>query len=565
MSLFSTIQQSANALNVSQLGLHVVGNNIANANTPGYIRQELIQTPAAGLKFGDIILGYGVRAVGVVQKLDNYIVDRLRQTQSELSGSEVVTEAYSQLESIFGELTDNDLSSQLNSFSASINDVLNQPGNDSLRRLVIERGRSLSEDIRAVNDQLNSISGSLNNEVRGTADEINRLTERLAALNHRIVSTEGGRSSGSDAVGLRDERLQVLQELSELVDIRAQEQVSGAVTVFVGGEYLVADGIQRDVNFALRADGENSIPEVRLTDTDSALQVSAGKLAGLYAARDTAIGTTKADLDEFARNLIEQFNRIHTQGQGLEGFSELTGAEVTDDPTAPLDLAGFPLSLENGQFEVQVLDLESGVTETHVIRVKLLGGTDDSSLDDVRAQLDAISGLSASVTAEGRLRISADNHALRFSFQNDTTGFLAAAGLNTFFTGDSAATIAVNEVIANDPRMFAASLTGVGAGTDNAVRLAQAFDSPLDELSGRSIKQAYEDLVVRMTQDVNINAGISDGLKNYYKALEGQHLGISGVNLDEEAVKMIFYQRAFQANSRLIQASSEMLEVLVNL
>ncbi len=59
MSLFASIQQSANALTVSQLGLNVTGNNIANANTPGYIRQELLQTPAVGYRYGDVIIGYG--------------------------------------------------------------------------------------------------------------------------------------------------------------------------------------------------------------------------------------------------------------------------------------------------------------------------------------------------------------------------------------------------------------------------------------------------------------------------------------------------------------------------
>jgi flagellar hook-associated protein 1 len=565
MSLFSTIQQSANALNVSQLGLHVVGNNIANANTPGYIRQELVQTPAAGLRFGDVILGYGVRAVGVVQKLDNFIVDRMRQTQSNLASSEVVSNIYSQMESIFGELSSNDLSSQLNAFSASVNDVMNQPGNDSLRRLVIERGRTLTNDIRSLDRQLGDISANLNQEVRDTANQINRLTDRIAVLNHRIVSMEGGRTSGSDAVGLRDERLQALQELATFVDIRAVEQARGSVTVFVGGEYLVADGIQRKVAFALRAEGNATIPEIRLADTDSPLQVSAGKLAGLYAARDSAVGGTREGLDRFARNLVEQFNRIHTQGQGLAGFSQLTGAAATDDRTAALDLAGYPFPLENGQFEVQVLDQGTGLARTHTIRVKLTGGMDDTSLEDVRAQLQSISGLSAQITPEGRLRILADTHTLRFSFQNDSSGFLAAAGLNTFFTGDSAATIAINDIVAKDPQMFAASLTGIGSGTDNALRMAKAFDSPLTALAGRSLKESYEDLVVKMTQDINISSGISDGLRNYFKALEGQHLGISGVNLDEEAVKMIFYQRAFQANSRLIQASSEMLEVLVNL
>ncbi len=565
MSLFSSIQQSANALQVNELGLHVVGNNIANANTPGYIRQELIQTPGITAKRGDTIIGYGVRAVGVVQNLDEYVLERLRQTESELAASDVKSGIYDQIESILGELTDNDLSSQLAEFSSSINDVLNQPGNDSLRRLVLERAKLLSSNIRQVGQQLNEIGGNLNGEIQSAAGEINRLTESIAKLNTRIVELEGGKTSGSDAVGLRDERIQRLQELSRIVDIRSVEQDSGSVTVFVGGEYLVADGIHRPVKFALNSDRKPPAPEVRLTDTDAPLDVSAGRLYGLYSARDTAIGSTLQDLDAFAGDLIEQFNLIHSQGQGLDGFDYVEGTFGSDDPLGPLDLSGLPVEVKNGEFQVQVTDIPSGITETHTIRVKLQGGVDDTSLVDVSNDLNSISGLSASLTSDGRLRIESDTQRLQFSFQNDTSNFLAAAGINTFFVGDSATTIDLNPTVANDPRKFAASLTGVGSGTANALRLAEAFDNPLESLGGRSIKQAYEDIVVKTSQDINVEKGVSDGLRNFYRNLESQHLSASGVNLDEEAVKMIFYQRAYQANSRLIQAASEMLDVLVNL
>jgi flagellar hook-associated protein 1 FlgK len=87
----------------------------------------------------------------------------------------------------------------------------------------------------------------------------------------------------------------------------------------------------------------------------------------------------------------------------------------------------------------------------------------------------------------------------------------------------------------------------------------------LETLSGRSLKESFEELVVGITQDVSIQAGKSDGLRNFYQTLESQHLAATGVSMDEEAVKMIFYQRMFQANSRLIQTSNEMLDTLVNL
>ncbi len=565
MSLFASIQNSANSLIVSQLGLDVTGNNIANANTPGYIRQELVQATGPGYRVGDVILGYGVRATGVVQKIDTYLNERLRNTNSELARSETLGDIYNQIEASFAELGDNDLSSQLANFSGSIQDLLNQPGNESLRRLVLERGQALTEQVKSLNRDLTSITNSLNGEIQTSASEINRLTSQLAKLNQRIVSTEGGRTSGSDAVGLRDERLKVLDDLSQIVDIRAVEQPSGSVTVYVGGEYLVADGIQRTVQFSLRKQGDELIPEVHLSDTDSPLQVSSGRLKGLYDARDGAAAGATNNLNEFAKNLIEQFNRIHSQGQGLEGYKSIVSDRQVDDTTAPLDLAGLGIDLENGSFEITVRDAETGQDKTSVIRVQLTGGTSDTTLDDIRSQISAVSGLSASITADGGLRIDTTNPKLRFAFGKDTSGFLAGMGINSFFHGDSASNLEVNPDILSNPRLLGASLSGIGGGTENAVRLAQAFDEPLGKLNGQSLKQNYENMVVSLTQDINVQKGTTDGLRNFQKTLESQHLATSGVNLDEEAVKMIFYQRVFQASSRVIKAASDMLDTLVNL
>ncbi len=565
MSLFATIQTSANALQVSELGLQVTSNNVANANTPGYIRQELVQNSGPAVLVGGVLLGYGVRATGVVQKFDEFTAEQLRQTKSDLASSQTLDSIYSQIESVFSELSDNDLSTTLSDFSGTIQDVLNQPGNTSLRRLVIEKGKSLTTQIRNISTQLTGLTNQLNKGVAESATEINRITERLAKLNVRIVELEGGGAVNSDAVGLRDERQQLLDSLAEIVDIRAVEQLGGAVTVFVGGEYLISDGIQRKVNVAVRQDGPVSRTEVRLADTDSPLQISSGRLKGLYNARETAAGSAARDLDTFAKNLTEQFNLIHTQGQGAVGFSDITSANAADDVTAALDLAGLPVEMKNGEFDIRVVDSLTGLTKTSTIRVKLTGGTDDSSLEDVRASIDAIAGVSASLTSDGRLRIRSDSDKISFSFANDNSRFLAAVGINTFFVGDSAATIAVNDIVANDSRYFAASTTGVGNGTDNAVKLAQAFEQPLDKLDGQSLKQSYENLVVRISQDINVQAGVTDGLENYAKVLEGKLLGVTGVNLDEEAVRMIFYQRAFQASSRVIQVSSELLDTLVNL
>ena len=143
MSLFSAIQGSSNALRVSQTGLQVIGNNIANVNTPGYIRQELIQAPAFGYKSGDLIIGQGVQSVGIQQKLDTFVLDRLRQAQSQLSYQEQLASTNGQVESLLNELTETDFSSNLSQFANAFQDVANQPGSESVRSLAVARGQEL--------------------------------------------------------------------------------------------------------------------------------------------------------------------------------------------------------------------------------------------------------------------------------------------------------------------------------------------------------------------------------------------------------------------------------------
>src|SRR3954453_754682 len=100
MSLLGTIQLSSNALNAAQLGLQVTGNNIANANTPDYIRQRLVQSTQPGFPLGGLIVGLGVRIDGVQQILDKFLAERMRGAPTAVASSDAQADAYTKLESV---------------------------------------------------------------------------------------------------------------------------------------------------------------------------------------------------------------------------------------------------------------------------------------------------------------------------------------------------------------------------------------------------------------------------------------------------------------------------------
>ena len=142
---------------------------------------------------------------------------------------------------------------------------------------------------------------------------------------------------------------------------------------------------------------------------------------------------------------------------------------------------------------------------------------------------------------------------------------LAALGINTFFTGSRPSDIGVNQTVIDDASKFAASRGGVGFDADQAIALAEFIDTPLASYAERSLSTVYEDVVGKIVQSAAVSRSVTDGFLTFARTLEGQHLGITRVSVDEEAVRMIAFQRAFQASARVIATIDELLGTLVNL
>jgi len=565
MTLFSSLQVANNSLVASQLGLQVTGNNIANANTPGYVRERIVVGPAPTVRYGGLLMGTGVSVEAIIQQTDRFLEERMRSATSDLANGEAQEGAYVKLEALLGELTDTDLSTSLTTFFSSIQDILNQPESVSVRNLAVLQGRTLADDIQRLDENARQLREDLNNQVIASTDKINGLLEEVAKLNIQIVTAEGGEIVKSDAVGLRDRRSNVLKDLSELINIRTVEQTNGDVTVFVGGDYLVFQGGARLVEASSSYDRGQSIAEIRLAETDSPLQITSGKVAGLYTARDTALTSFLDGLDQFTKTLTFEFNKIYSSGQGLTGYSTSQSEFAATDSTVALDQAGLPFTPVNGSFEVQVYNKQTGATTTKVIRVDLNGVDQETTLDSLAAELDGVEGIKASVTPARNLLIEADTPLVTFSFAKDTSGALAALGINTFFSGTGAGDISVNSVVRNDPTKFAASQTGIGEDSKNAELLSDLLSIPLATQSNRSLANMYDALTGEMSQGAAVSKSVAEGFRVFQRTLEGQYLAVSGVNIDEEAVKLIAYQRAFQASARVISTISDMLDVLVNL
>ncbi len=171
------------------------------------------------------------------------------------------------------------------------------------------------------------------------------------------------------------------------------------------------------------------------------------------------------------------------------------------------------------------------------------------------------------MTPAGKLQIKSDSQDIDFAFSGDTSGVLASLGINTFFTGSTAATLGVNsELIGIDnASKFAASTGGVGNDLQNAVKLAGLLDQPLDSNGGTSLSDQYTQIINQVTQGSAVASSIADGYQQFQSSLEGQEQAVSGVSIDEEAVNMMTLQRIYQASAKYISTISELLDELMKM
>ncbi|MEN0110497.1 MAG: flagellar hook-associated protein FlgK [Planctomycetota bacterium] len=571
MGLFGSLQTASNTLQAMQIGLQVTGNNIANANTDGFIRERVNYAPAPVQEIGNLSIGLGVQVDSITQQLDEYLGEQLRDAKADQLSADIQNDAYKDLERLIGELSSTDLSTALTDFFGSIEDTLNPTSGDALsvRNLAVLEGKQLTSEIQRIEERAADLRNRYDEQIAASVDQINSLAAEVRALNVRITQTEGGRAGASEAGALRTQRYQAVNQLTELVDATVVEQPNGGLSISIGGEFLVFEGQSRAIT-AESGDGSGeAATRLLFEDTGKQLNVDGGRVHGLTIARDEIVDGFRDDLDAFAGTLIHEFNRVYSQGQGIDGFRTLTSDAPVSDTAVRLDQAGLPFSPEHGEFDITVANDRTGDTATSTVAIKLLdtGSGEVTTLADVAAQLNDVPGLSASIDVTGRLTIATDSDETQFYFSSDTSGFLASAGLNTFFTGSTAEDIAINRELdgIQNAGKFAGSTQGLGSTTGNATLLAGLIDRPLDSLEGATIVEQYDQLVNELAQNSTVAGSVAEGLGTYADTLANEFQAVSGVNIDEEALEMIILQRIYQATGRYISVIQEMLDTLVRL
>ena len=548
-----------------QSALQVVGQNVANAGTDNYTRQSPQLAAMRGVPLPDgSIPGGGVTLASLQRHVDESLENRLRTAVGDRASAEIQQDVLRRIESQYNELTDDDLSTRLSEFFAAWSDLQNRPEDLSARGVVVTTGEALAGSIRKVRQDLGDLRVEVDDRLARLVERANELSETIAALNQEITDAESG---GSSASALRDQRDLALRQLSEIIELQVRADGS-AVNVFVANEPLVLYSDSRGLLADRLTDDGAQDTVIRFADNGGQVTVVGGQAQGLIVSRDGHVDGQIDRLDTLAGALIEEVNRVHAAGQGLEGFEALTGLNDVLDETVALSDAeqtGLAATVVNGSFQVRVHNEAAGTSQTHLIEVDLDGIGADTTLATLAAAIDAASAdLTATVTGDKRLSIVANN-GFSFTFAEDTSGALGALGMNAYFTGRDARDIGINAMLKTTPTRVAAATQNLPADGSNAGNLAQVGGTGATRLGGLSLTDYYDATIGQLAVDTSAARSGFEAADVLYGALSAQRESVSGVSLDEETVSLMRYQRAFQGAARYITVVDELVQEMLNI
>ena len=564
MSLGGALQIGRSALIAHQAAIEVAGNNLANLATVGYHRQSIVLEPLRNNEIqAGIFVGRGVQIQSITRQVDAALEGRIRTNIADQSFSSTKRDIISQIEALQNEFSDVDVSTHLNSLFNGFSELANNPQDNALRTLVLREASNLSEFVVDLRTGLGQLQIQVDQSIDGAVATADDLLTKIQNVNEQVVK------SGGTAPGLRDTRSGLLGQLAELLDISVIEQPSGAIDVFVGSTPLILNGTSRGVEVRRMTIDNEAQVDVVLKADGSVVNAQSGRIGAVLDARVEDVNFAIDELDGFINTLIFEINKQHSQGQGLFGFSSVTGANRVLDQTVALNdtESGTGFTPVHGSFQLHVTQKSTGLRQANTISVDLDGidAANDTRLATLAADINAVANVSASVTADGRLKIEATAGDFEFSFSDDSSGVLAALGVNTFFAGSTAEDIAVNPLTDENPSFVAAGLEHQNGDNRNALALSQLRDSKLDSLNNLSINEAWarhvEDVAVRVSQaSEQLEAESLVG-----NSLTSQQQAISGVNADEEVINLLSFQRGFQGSARFLQVVDELLETLMSL
>ena len=609
-----------------QRALEVTGHNIANVNTPGYSRQVAEFSTRIGGGSGSGYIGGGTQISTIKRIYDAMLGEQLRTSTTSHSRFTMLDSLATRIDSLLAD-PQTGLSSGTQSFFNSMQDLANDPSSVPVRQALLGEADGILQRFDSLNNRLLELDGEVNQRVRTAVDDINRLAASIMDVNGEIVLAQGRSGQPpNDLLDQRDRLVMQLSEQVSVTTVMQDDgsmnvyMGSGqALVVGVTLKQLAVNGSEFDpARLEIVYEGSSGN-----TPLDASL--SGGIMGGLLEFRSLMLDPTRQALGETALALAIQFNEQHRAGMDLRGAlgedffgidpptvltsGNNTGvgsaaATITDlsaisgaDYVLEYDGAGYSLSrADTGQvvtmtgtgtpadpFLADGLSISVGgapvAGDRLMIRPTLdAAGTISRVIDDPQAiAMASPVRVSSADTNRGDATIGnaevvdRDDPGLLtpalIQFASPTNYSINGAGSFAYSSGDPITINGASFEISGSPATGDSfSLEpNFGAIGDNSNGLLLAAVQARDVLNNGtiSINENYSQLVANVGSATRqVQSGL-DAQTVILASTEQAYLARSGVNLDEEAAKLIRYQQSYQAVAQMVAVASTLFDSLL--
>src|SRR5712671_2249836 len=620
MSLSDALSIAMSGLRANQAAMALVSSNVANAETPGYVRKTLDQVATNSGSYGS-----NVRVVGVNRELDQYIQAQLRTETSGAGYAALRSNFLQQLQSLYGNPGSvGTLEDAFNGLTTAVQALSTSADSQSARIGVVNAANVLASQLNSMTQGIQTLRGAAETGISDSVNTANNLMSQIATINNQLAANPlGGTSPDASTAALLDQRDQYITQLSELMDIRVTTNGANQVTVFTSsGVQLVGNEAAR---LSFNAQGTvspntlwNSDPSksnlgsvvvsygtggsIDLTATGG---IKSGKIAAYTELRDKSLVEAQNQLDQFAASLSSALSDKTTAGTAVtSGLQAGFDLNVTGLMAGNVIHVTYTDTATNTQRQVSivrvddasVLPLPNSATadpNDQVVGVDFSGG-----MASVVAQLNTalggsnlqFSGAGSTLTVLNNTGFSTVNAASVTATQTNLTNGSAELSLftdnGTPYTGAIAATgaqvtglagrLTVNNALVADPSklvLYSAS-TAAGDTTRSDFILSQLTTARFQYSPASGVGSASAPfkgtLLSYMQQFVSAQgaaadaaAQVADGQDVVLNTLQQKISSTSGVNIDEEMAHLLSLQNAYSANARVMSTVNEMYKTLM--
>ncbi len=615
MGIFDTLYTGTSGLNAAQLQIQVTSQNITNSDSDYYIRQQVMQSAKEALHTVPGDIGMGTKVDMIVRVFDEFLFGKLTNSTTNKEGTAYKQQVLQEIAQRYPDLQDAGILKDLANYFNAWSDFASHPYEAAQKTNLVNATTTLTNNINNTADQLRAIHMNINEQIKLSVDEINRVAKQIADINRELMRIES--TNQNQANDMRDQRDRLELTLANLMnisvfknDILTNSQLGGTLTD-QGRDYtLTIDGVtlvegQTFNPIKLDTNGDaNGFVSIYYELTDETRinmnsKIVNGKLGAMLDLRGREVnenGTMKDGiitefrdhLDSFTKTLITQTNNIYASG-ATSSMSSNDLTKMQDNTT----LQNYDSQIKNGSFDVVVYNKQGKEVGRKTINVDA-----STTMNDTRQGNSIISDFNADTddngdgnknndvndyftarytydekTGLGHLNITPNQAEGEYyiSIEDHGTNFAGVFGLSRFLDGSEAKNVSVNATLANNTSLVIGGKTPVVGDNSMANEMINLQYQKVDFhfASGATAHETLTGFYRFLTSDIasraeSINAAHTTNT-TLYNAIYAQFQSTSGVDVSEELANLIRFQHSYGSAAKIISTTDQMLNTLLGI